>query len=211
MSTDFMASCRHSAPRIILIPKDRCHPAAPAVWRLPLRTAWSPRPWVKLVLMFSTEPSQHTQASQCTICLHLPQASLVNLFAVALKIPRSCSSALWTAVPASCPLCIPKAESSQASPAHLGPLSDSSPLTFILSQAVGRTSTKSVEPVGSLGLWKAGLDGQTWLFRNACISSIFPQFAGPGDQQEFLFKGNLESHFKDACYFHLSKDTNDYA
>lgn len=52
-----------------------------------------------------------------------------------------------------------------------------------------------MEPVGSLGLWKAGLDGQTWLFRKARISSNFPQFAGPGDQQEFLFKGNLESHF----------------
>lgn len=55
-----------------------------------------------------------------------------------------------------------------------------------------------MEPVGSLGLWKAGLDGQTWLFRKARISSNFPQLAGPGDQQEFLFKGNLES-----------KDTND--
>lgn len=63
-----MASCRHSAPRITLIPKDRCHPAAPAVWCLPLRTVWSPRPWVKLVLMFSTEPSQHTQASQVGVC-----------------------------------------------------------------------------------------------------------------------------------------------
>ncbi|EDL41654.1 mCG13334 [Mus musculus] len=135
MSTDFMASCRHSVPRIILIPKELCHPAAPAVWCLPLRTAWSPRPWVKPVLMFSTEPSQHTQASQCTICLQLPQASLGNLFAVALKTPRSCSSVLWTAVLASSPLCIPKAESSRGS-AHLGPLSNSSPLIFILSQAV---------------------------------------------------------------------------
>lgn len=57
-----------------------------------------------------------------------------------------------------------------------------------------------MEPVGLLGLWKAGLDSQTWL------SEIFAplpssHFAGPGNQQEFLFKGNLESHFKDACYF----------
>lgn len=109
---DFMASCRHSAPRIILIPKELCHPAAPAVWYLPLRTVWFPPPWVKPVLMFSTEPSPHTQASQCTICLQLPQASLGNLFEVAQKIPRSCSLALWTAVLASSPLCIPKAESS---------------------------------------------------------------------------------------------------
>lgn len=62
-------------------------------------------------------------------------------------------------------------------------------------------STKSVEPVGSRGLWKAGLHGRFSLLRNACTSSIFPQFAGPGDKQEFLFKGNLESHFKDTCHF----------
>lgn len=49
---------------------------------------------------------------QCTICLRLLQASLGNLFAVAPKIPRSCSSALWTAVLASSPPCIPKAEGS---------------------------------------------------------------------------------------------------
>lgn len=58
-----------------------------------------------------------------------------------------------------------------------------------------------MEPVGSLGLWKGGLDGQLWLFRNGCTSSIFPQFAGPGGQHKFLFKGNLESRFKDTCYF----------
>lgn len=52
-----------------------------------------------------------------------------------------------------------------------------------------------MEPVGSCGLWKAGLDGRFWLFRNACASPIFPQFAGPGDKQECLFKGNLKSHF----------------
>lgn len=111
-SMDFMASCRHSALRIILTPRELCHPAAPAVWCLPLRTAWSPRPWVRQGLMFSIEPSQHTRALQCMTCLQLHQASLGNLFAAALKIPRSCSSVLWIAVPASSPLCTPKAERS---------------------------------------------------------------------------------------------------
>lgn len=58
-----------------------------------------------------------------------------------------------------------------------------------------------MEPVGSRSLWKAGLEGPFCLCRNACASSIFPQLAGPGDKQEFLFKGNLESHFKDTCHF----------
>lgn len=46
---------------------------------------------------------------------------------------------------------------------------------------------------------KAGLDGQTWL-SEMFAPLISSQFSGPGDQQEFLFKGNLESHFKDTCY-----------
>lgn len=57
-----------------------------------------------------------------------------------------------------------------------------------------------MEPVGSLGLWKAGLHSQTWL-SEMFAPLLSSQFAGPGGQQEFLFKGNLESHFKDTCYF----------
>lgn len=65
---DFMVSCRHSALHIILIPRELCHPAAPAVWYLRWRTAWSPRLWVKPGLMFFIEPSQHTRALQVGVC-----------------------------------------------------------------------------------------------------------------------------------------------
>lgn len=61
---DFMGSCRHSAPHITLTPREPCRPAAPAVWYLPSRTTWSPHPWARLALMFSTEPSQLTRALQ---------------------------------------------------------------------------------------------------------------------------------------------------
>lgn len=101
-----MASCRHSAPHIILIPKELCHPAAPAVWCLPLRTAWSPRPWVKLVLMFSTEPSQHTQASQVGVCGIANEMRLQRLFLCLagavwnpLELPLRC----FPSLPCSCP------------------------------------------------------------------------------------------------------------
>lgn len=150
---------------------------------------------------------------QCTICLQLPPASLGNLSAVAPKIPHSCSSALWTAVLASCPPCIPKAKRLRRSLLHIQDLWVARHLLFSYSHKLceGCQPNPWSQP-GSRGLWKAGLDSRFWFFRNACASSIFPQFAGPGDKQEFLFKGNLESHFKDnlslpACQ--LSKDTNE--
>lgn len=150
---DFMASCRPSVPRITPIPREPCHPAAHAAWCLPLRTAWSPRPWVRLVLMFSIEPSQHTQALQCTICLQLLQASLGSLFAVAPKIPRSWGSALWTAALASSPLCIPKAEGSP------GLSCISRTFESLVKPCEGRQPNPWSQS-GGLGLWKAGLDGR---------------------------------------------------
>lgn len=52
---------------------------------------------------------------QCTICLRVPQACLERLFAMGLKTPHSCRSALWTAVLASSPLSTLKAKGSPAS------------------------------------------------------------------------------------------------
>lgn len=52
---------------------------------------------------------------QCMICLQGPRASLGSLFAAGLKTPRSCRSALWTAVLASSPPSILKAKHSPAS------------------------------------------------------------------------------------------------
>lgn len=68
---DFMGSCRHSAPHITLTLREPCRLAAPAVWCLPSRTAWSPRLWARLALTFSTEPSQLTRALQVCWCLWL--------------------------------------------------------------------------------------------------------------------------------------------
>lgn len=112
MSMDFMDSFRPSAPHITPTPRELCRLAAPAVWCLPSRTAWSPHPWARPALMFSTEPSRLTQALQCMICLRLPPASLGSLFAMGLKITHSCRSVLWTVVLASSPLSILKARSS---------------------------------------------------------------------------------------------------
>lgn len=109
---DFMGSCRRSAPHITLIPRELCRLSAPAVWCLPLRTAWSLHPWARPVLMFSTEPSRLTRALQCMIYLQVPRASLGSLSAAGLKMLPSCRSVLWTAVPASSPLSTPKAKSS---------------------------------------------------------------------------------------------------
>lgn len=110
-----MDSCRHSALLIIMTPRGRCHPAAPVAWCLPSRTAWFLHPWARLALMFSTEPSQLTQALQCMICLQLPPASSGSLFEVDLKTALFCRSAPWTAVLASSPLSILKARNSLAS------------------------------------------------------------------------------------------------
>ncbi|TEA41840.1 hypothetical protein DBR06_SOUSAS2410098 [Sousa chinensis] len=163
---DFMGSCRHSAPHITLTLREPCRLAAPAVWCLPSRTAWSPRLWARLALTFSTEPSQLTRALQCVIYLRVPQAFLGSLFAVDLKTPRSCRSALWIAVLASSPLSILKAKSSRGLHYHWHPESFCSlpPFLLILSQTVRkRMSSESAEPAESqVCLWRAGLNGQSW-------------------------------------------------
>lgn len=118
---DFMGSCRPSAPRSTPTPREPCCPAAPVALYLPSRTAWPPHPWVRLALMCSTEPSQPTRALQCVIYLQDPRASSGSLFAVGLRMPRSCRSAPWTAVLASSPLSIPKAKGSQDLHSHWPP------------------------------------------------------------------------------------------
>lgn len=109
---DFTGSCRHSARPSTPTPREPCCPAAPAAGRLPSRTAWPPRPWGRLALMCSTEPSPLTRALQCMTCPRHPRASSGSPFAAGPKTPRSCRSAPWTAVLASSPLSIRKAKRS---------------------------------------------------------------------------------------------------
>lgn len=142
---DFMGSCRHSAPRTTLTLREPCHQAAPAMWGLPSRTACSPRPWARLALTFSTEPSRLTRALQCMICLPVPQASLGSLFAAGLKTLRSCRSVLWTAVLASSPLSILKAKSPPSLQYHRHP--ESSVPCHLLFSCFHRLQEKDVEQI----------------------------------------------------------------
>lgn len=69
-----------------------------------------------------------------------------------------------------------------------------------------------MEPVGSCGLWKAGLDGRFWLFRNACASPIFSSVCWARWQAGMPFQREFKvSLFKDTCHFLpvSSKDTNE--
>lgn len=195
---DFMGSCRHSAPHITLIPREPCLPAVPAVWFLPSRTTWSPHPWARLALMFSTEPSQLTRALQCMICLQVLQASSESLFAVDLKTPPSCKSVLWTAVLASSALSILKAKGSPGFHYHWhpGPFCRLSRFVFMLSKdCMRRMSTKSAEPTKSqMCLWRAGMDSQSWAWQECLQLLLF--LSGFAGHQDCHCKGNLDSLYR---------------
>lgn len=133
---------------------------------------------------------------QCMICLRVPQASLESLFAAGLKIPRSCRSVLWTAVLASSPLCILKAKSSPGLHYHWHPE------LFVACHLLcshphrlhGKMATKSAEPAKpQTRHWKAGLHRQSWALQE-CLHLLLVLSGFAGDQQDCLFKGNLDSH-----------------
>lgn len=175
MSMDFTGSCRHSAPHITPTPREPCRPAAPAAWCLPSRTTWSPRPWARLALTFSTEPSQLTRALQCTICLRLPQASSESPSAVGPKTPRSCRSAPWTAVLASSPLSIRKASPASTTTGIQNPLLLATfRCVHALTDCTERVAAESTGPAKSQtcpGGWR-GWMVRAGLRRNVCICSL---------------------------------------
>lgn len=193
MSMDFMGNCRRSAPHITLTPREPGRPAALAVWCLPSRTAWSPHPRARLALTFSTEPSQLTQALQCMICLQAPQASSGSLFEVGLKTPRSCRSALWTAVLASSPLSTLKARSSPGFCFCWHP----EPFCCLPFVSILRPHEKGCQPKQQDPPSRQWVFGrQDWVAGALQECSQLLRFLSgfPADQQDCLFKGNLESH-----------------
>lgn len=70
---------------------------------------------------------------------------------------------------------------------------------------------KNVNQIHGASRVTRSVEGRTgWsglAFGNACTFSVFPPFAGPGDQHEFLLKGNLEL----LPGFQLSTDTSEHA
>lgn len=140
--------------------------------------------WLSVFLLF-----------QCTICLQLPPVSLGNLSAVAPKIPRSCSSALWTAVLASCPPCIPKAKRLRRSLLHVQDLRIAHHLLFSYSHRC----VKDVNQIHGASRVMWSLEGGTGLsvrtFQKCPRLSHFSSVCWARWQAGMSFKGNLKSHF----------------
>lgn len=197
-SMGFTGSCRPSALHITPTPRGPGRLSAPAVWCLPSRTAWSPRPWARLALMFSTEPSQLTRALQCMICRQLPRASLGSRFAAGLKMPHSCKSVLWTGVLASSPLSTPKARSS---PGLCCTSRTFSWLAIWCLHPLTGCARKDARQISGSCRAAAGLDGQSRPRRNVSSCSMLSGFAGPIDQHNCLAKGIQSLTLLDTCYF----------
>lgn len=186
-----MGSSRLSAPLNTRTPREPCCPAARAAWCLPSRTAWPPRPWGRLALTWSTGPSRLTRALQCMTCHQGPLDSSGSLCVAGLKTPRSCRSALWTAVPASSPPSIPRAKSSPGLLYrwHPEPFCRSPPCTLTLSP----TAPKGRQPLP----WSLQSHRRDWAgpaIPGLCALLLARSLSGfAGDLQDHLFKGNLES------------------
>lgn len=135
---------------------------------------------------------------QCTICLQVPPAFLGSLFAAGLKTPRSCRSALWTAVLASSLLSIPKAKSSPGPHYHWQTCLLLTAFCFH-TLCVDCVKRDVNQISGTCRVTDVSLEGRTvgqsWaLLEGLPLLLFLSGFAGPGDQQDCLFKGNLESH-----------------
>lgn len=122
--------------------------------------------------MFSTEPSRHTQALQYMICLQDPQASLGSLFAMVPKMPHSCRSALWTDVLASSLLSIPKAKSFPGLNFTCRTFESLATSYFPILVSWMKDVNQIRRAAGSLGLRKAGPDGESWLCRMFALASF---------------------------------------
>ena len=145
------------------------------------------------------------------ICRRGPPASSGTLCVAGLKTPRSCRSALWTAVLASSPLSIPKAKSSPGLHYHWHPepFRRSPPCTLTPSL----TARRGCQPLPwNLQSPRRVFGRRDWsgpAFPGLRVVAAVSGFAG--GPQDCLFKGNLESLYRtpvpSSCA--LSKDTSE--